>query len=62
MHYTRRTPTGVCSLYGIKLRNTFRIFGIILTEKNKLLFFHQQNDQKKSIIYLVQNKEASLEI
>ncbi|MEM2160264.1 MAG: hypothetical protein QXN55_04845 [Candidatus Nitrosotenuis sp.] len=62
MHYVRKSPIGICSFYVIKIKNIIRIFGIILTRKNKILFSHQISGKNYKTTYIIQKREEILAI
>ncbi|WP_100182077.1 hypothetical protein [Candidatus Nitrosotenuis aquarius] len=62
MHYTRASPSGICSFYVITVKNTTRIFGILLTRKNKVLFSHQVFDDTYRTTYIIQKRDRKIAI
>lgn len=62
MHYVRKTPNGICSFYVIKVKNIIRIFGILITATNKILFFHQRKGGNYQSVFVIKKGAVKLAI
>ncbi|MBI5146798.1 MAG: hypothetical protein HZA84_06215 [Thaumarchaeota archaeon] len=56
MYYTRYTPSGLFSCCIIQVRNVLRVFGVLITKKNKVLFYHQSENQEFRSYFIIQKR------
>ncbi|WP_042686505.1 hypothetical protein [Candidatus Nitrosotenuis chungbukensis] len=60
MHYVRHTPSGLFSYWVIQVRNVLRIFGVLITEKSRVLFYHQRKNQEFRSYFVIQKRGSAL--
>jgi len=60
MQYARRTPSGICTFCVIRIKNIFKIIGIIITKTKKILFFHERKDAHFKSIFIIKNRETEI--
>lgn len=62
MHYVRITPNGICSFYVVMVKDIIRVFGILITKTNKILFFHQRKNDVYQSMFVINKRKIKIAI